>query len=75
MKATELREFLSRKPFDSLRLHLTSGETVEIRDPCSVAVMKSRMFVTTSGTDRWRFLALRDIVAVSRKNDLDCPSG
>jgi hypothetical protein len=64
MNAVELRELLSQDPFEPFRVRLTSGDSYEIRDPQSVAVMKSRMFVALPATDTWLFVAFRHVAAV-----------
>ncbi|MBI5864826.1 MAG: hypothetical protein HZB38_10015 [Planctomycetes bacterium] len=64
MNADELRELLTRDPFEPFRLRLTSGDTYEIRDPQSVAVMKSRMFVAMPGGDHWLFVPFLHVAAI-----------
>lgn len=49
MLSTELREFLKKRPFEPFRLHLSSGETVEIRHPEMAIVSRTMVGVGVGG--------------------------
>jgi hypothetical protein len=44
----DIRDLLSRDPFQPFRIRLTSGDYYDIRDPFSVAMMRSRLFVAVT---------------------------
>jgi len=64
MTGEELREILAREPFEPFRIRLGSGDSYEIRDPQSVAVMRSRLFLALANGDRWVFIPFLHIAAV-----------
>ena len=41
MRADELRELLDRRPFEPIRLHISSGQTVDIKHPEMAFVTQS----------------------------------
>jgi hypothetical protein len=43
MRPEELVQLLRRRPFIPLRLHMTDGQTYEIRHPDNVIVLRSRV--------------------------------
>jgi hypothetical protein len=43
MRAEEVTELLRTRPFVPLRIHLTDGQTYDIRHPDSVLVLRQRM--------------------------------
>ena len=45
MRADEMRELLDRRPFEPIRLHISSGQTVEIRHPEMAFVTRSLVVV------------------------------
>ena len=51
MQADEMRALLDRRPFEPIRLHISSGQTVDIRHPELAFVTKSLAVVgvTESG--------------------------
>lgn len=57
MSATEIRELVSREPFEPFRLRLSSGDVYAVKDPRAIAIMKSRLFLALSGDD-WVFIPL-----------------
>ncbi len=64
MSADELREILTREPFEPFRIRLTSGDAYEIRDPNSVALGRNRVFVAFPDADRWAFFGYLHVAAV-----------
>lgn len=63
MTAEEIRNLLSREPFEPFHLCLSSGEAYDICDPRSVALMKNRIFVAPPDGERWVFIAYLHIAA------------
>jgi hypothetical protein len=43
MRAEELTELLRRRPFVPLRIHLTDGQTYDVRHPDVVLVLRQRV--------------------------------
>ena len=60
----ELQELLNREPFEAFRIHVSSGDMYEVKDPQSVVVMRSRLFIAFPGGDRWTFVPFLHISAV-----------
>lgn len=52
MTIEDIRDSLSRSPFEPFRIITSSGQSYDIRDPQTVAVMKSRLLIATPD-DRW----------------------
>ena len=50
MRANELKKLLDRRPFQPIRLHVSSGETVEVRHPEMAIVSKSLIAVGVNGS-------------------------
>ncbi len=63
MGAEELKELLAGEPFEPFRVITSSGKSYEVRDPQSVALMKSRIFIALP-TDRWAFVPFLHISSV-----------
>ena len=51
MRAEELRKILSRRPFEPVRLHISSGQTVDIRHPEMAFVTRSLVVVGVTESD------------------------
>ncbi len=51
MRAEELREFLDRRPFEPIRLHISSGQTVDIKHPEMAFVTRSLVVVGVAEAD------------------------
>jgi hypothetical protein len=64
MTADTIREMLERDPFETFRIVTTSGEFFYVRDPHSVALMKSQVFVAQTNTDRRTFIPLLHVSTV-----------
>ena len=74
MRADEMRELLDRRPFVPIRLHISSGQTVDIRHPEMAVVTRSLVFVgvTDSGervADYGIFYNLLHVVKIEPLND------
>jgi hypothetical protein len=51
MRAEEMRALLDRRPFQPIRLHITSGQTVDIRHPEMAFVTRSLVVVGVTESD------------------------
>ena len=51
MRADELRELLDRRPFEPIRLHISSGQTVDIKHPELAFVTRSLVVVGVTESD------------------------
>ncbi len=51
MRADELRELLDRRPFEPIRLHISSGQTVDIKHPEMAFVTRSLVVVGVTESD------------------------
>ena len=48
----DLRELLTRDPFQPFRVRLTSWDHYDVRDPSLAVMMKSRLFLALPNSDR-----------------------
>ena len=62
--AQTIRELLGRDPFEPFRILTSGGESFTIRDPLTVAMLKSEVFIAEPKSDRWTFLPLLHISGV-----------
>lgn len=51
MRAAELRVLLDGRPFEPIRLHVSSGQTVDIKHPELAVVTRSLVFVGVTDSD------------------------
>ncbi len=78
MRAAELRVLLDRRPFEPIRLHISSGQTVDIKHPEMAVVTRSLVFVgVTDSDDRVAeygiFYNLLHVVKIEPLNDSKRP--
>jgi len=45
MRAEDLKKLLDRRPFQPMRIHISSGESVDVRHPEMVMLSRSIIFV------------------------------
>lgn len=64
METSTLDELLNRQPFQPFRIKLSNQETVDIRNPDLVVVLKRDVFVADPSRDRFHLYALMHIVGV-----------
>ncbi len=64
MEPSTLNELLKRHPFQPFRLKLSNQETVDIRNPDLVVVMRRDIFVADPSGDRFRLVALMHIAEI-----------
>lgn len=62
----DIRELLGRDPFEPFRIRLSSGDHYDVRDPWSVAVLKSRIFVAPVKAEAWVFIPYLHIAALEK---------
>lgn len=64
MSPETLNELLARQPFQPFRIKLSNQETVDIRNPSLVVVMKREIFVADPSRDHFHLYALMHVVGV-----------
>ncbi|MBC7773613.1 MAG: hypothetical protein H7210_14045 [Pyrinomonadaceae bacterium] len=64
MVVADIRERLSREPFEAFRIRGSSGETYDITSPFLVALMKSKVFIAYANSDRWAELSYLHIASL-----------
>jgi hypothetical protein len=57
MNADAIREMLQRQPFQPFVIHLSSGETHEVRHPEWLAIGKERIAIINPMPTGWRYAA------------------
>lgn len=68
MLVNDIKERLSREPFEPFRIRSSSGEAYAITTPFSVALMKSKIFIALPNSDRWAELSYLHIAALESPN-------
>jgi hypothetical protein len=63
MNDQDLLELLNRAPFSPFRLRLSNGEVHEVRNPDTVVVMKTKVFIAFDD-DRFVLIPLRHVASV-----------
>ncbi len=64
MNTETIREWLNRRPFEPFLLTLSSGETLPVKHPENVIVLKTRLIVGFPETDSVVHVALLHITSV-----------
>jgi hypothetical protein len=64
MVTETIREMLEREPFAPFRILSSCGEAFIVRDPHTVALLKSEVFIAQPNSDRRTFLPLMHVAAV-----------
>jgi hypothetical protein len=64
MDTEDLRNVLTRDPFEPFRVRLTSGDHYDIRDLLAAALMKSRLFIALPRSDRSVYVPYLHIAAL-----------
>jgi hypothetical protein len=64
MLVADIKERLSKDPFEPFRIRSSSGESYEISSPFLVALMKSKVFIAVPNSDRWSELSYLHIAAL-----------
>lgn len=64
MILNDIRERLSRDPFEPFLIRSSSGEGYAIANPHLVALMKSKVFIAFPNSDRWTELSYLHVAAL-----------
>lgn len=64
MTRETIRDMLTHDPFEPFRILTSAGEAFVVRDPQTVALMKSEVFIAQANSDRRTFLPLLHIAAI-----------
>lgn len=64
MNATEIRDLLTRRPFQPFRVCTTGGGSYDVRNPALAVPMKSRLFIATTDSDEWTLVPYLHIAAI-----------
>jgi hypothetical protein len=64
MLVADIKERLSKMPFEPFQIRSSSGERYEISSPFLVALMKSKLFIAVPNSDRWAELSYLHIAAL-----------
>jgi hypothetical protein len=67
MNADAIRELLKLRPFEPIEVELSSGQTLTIKHPENVIVMKNTLVVADPETETVRWTSLIHVVSVRRK--------
>ncbi len=59
-----IRDLLDRDPFEPFRILTSAGESFTIRDPHSVALMNTQVFIAAPRTDRSTYVLYTHVAAV-----------
>lgn len=71
--ATTIRDMLTRDPFEPFRIVSSSGEAFIVRDPQTVALMKSEVFIAQPRSDRRTFIPYLHIATVETMTNGHAP--
>jgi hypothetical protein len=64
MTADTIKELLNAAPFLPFRMRLSNGDAIDVRNPDSVALMKSKVFVADPRSEHWTFISYLHIAAI-----------
>lgn len=64
MAREDLKDLLTRDPFQPFRVRLTSGDQHEVHSPLSAALMKSWLFIALHKSERWVIVPFLHIAAL-----------
>lgn len=64
MLMADIKERLSKDPFEPFRLRSSSGDSYDITTPFQVALMKSKIFIAFPHSDRWAELSYLHVAAL-----------
>lgn len=64
MVISDIKERLSKEPFEPFRIRGSSGETYDIPSPFLVAMMKTKLFIAYPNSDRWAEISYLHIAAL-----------
>ncbi len=64
MESDRINELLGRQPFQPFRIKFSNQETVDIRNPALVVLMKREIFIADPSRDHFRIYWLMHVVGV-----------
>ena len=64
MANVDLRDLLTRDPFQPFRVRLTSGDHYDVRDASLAVMMRSRLFLAVPRSDRSIYIPYLHIAAI-----------
>ena len=64
MNSEVIRQLVTRRPFEPFTVHLSGGETYEVRHPETVAVGKQRLVVVNPESDQMAICSLLHVTSV-----------
>ncbi len=64
MVLADIKERLSKDPFEPFQIRSSSGESYPIVGPFQVALMKSKIFIAAPNSDRWAELSYLHVAAL-----------
>lgn len=64
MLASDVKERLTRDPFEPFRIRSSSGKSYDITQPFLVAIMKTKIFIAAPDSDQWDELSYLHIAAL-----------
>jgi hypothetical protein len=64
MNPDTIRELLAREPFQPFRIKLSNQESVDVRDPSLVVVMRRELFIAEPSRDRFHIFSLMHVVGL-----------
>lgn len=59
-----IRELLTRDPFAPFRILTSGGESFVVRDPQTVALMRSQLFIAQPNSDRSTYVPYLHVAAI-----------
>ena len=68
MLLSDIKERLSRDPFEPFRIRSSGGESHDITSPFLVALMKSKLFIAAPNSDHWAELSYLHVSALESTN-------
>jgi hypothetical protein len=64
MNSDVIRQLAARRPFEPFTLHLSGGETYQVRHPETVAIGKQRLVVVDPESDQMAICSLLHVTSV-----------
>jgi len=64
MLIADIKERLTKDPFEPFRIRSSSGETCDIPTPLLVALMKTKIFIAFPNSDKWAELSYPHVAAL-----------
>ncbi len=75
MTADSIKELIDRHPCIPFRMRLSNGDSVEVVNPDSVALMRAKVFVTDPRSEHWTFVSYPHIASIEPMGGKNGTSG